>query len=202
MYVHTLTAQQVYIDKIYLSELNLDAVDDAFVKPRADSSVTGRPVLIGARRYRKGIGVHANTTILIDLGKNALRFTAYVGVDAMKKGYPDAKVIVLDSLPEGNVYCLSEDSSFVGVGPSPRKICAGSIIFEVWADGQLAFQSEVMKGGEPPRKIDLNLRGIRYLELNTFDAGDGICGDHGDWGDARILYRGVVPEIISDPERR
>lgn len=62
----------------------------------------------------------------------------------------------------------------------------GSVVFKVLADGQLLFESSVVKSDSPPVAIDLDVRGRRTLELRVDDAGDGMDHDHADWADARI----------------
>ncbi len=49
------------------------------------------------------------------------------------------------------------------------------------------FDSGVMHGGEPARRVDVDIRGLRELRLTVDDAGDGTGYDHADWADARII---------------
>ena len=62
----------------------------------------------------------------------------------------------------------------------------GSVTFEVWADGKKAFDSGVMRSGDAPKPIDLDVTGAKRLTLKVTDAGDGINYDHADWGDATL----------------
>lgn len=71
----------------------------------------------------------------------------------------------------------------------------GSVIFQVFGDNVKMFESTVMRSGNPPRRVDLNVVGVQLLKLVVLDGGDGISYDHANWANAR-LYRiadGVPP---------
>jgi len=53
---------------------------------------------------------------------------------------------------------------------------AGSVAFEVIADGELLLEL-VVRGGEPKRAIEVDLAGRTSLVLRAGDAGDGVGGD-------------------------
>jgi beta-galactosidase len=109
----------------------------------------GRPLTIGGTGYAKGLGVHAVSNVLVDLGGNCTRFRADVGVD---------------------------DETGTG----------GSVVFEVWVDGEQRARSGVLTGSNGAERIDADLTGGDRLELRVTDAGDGNGNDHGDWGAARL----------------
>lgn len=55
-------------------------------EPRAGLSSTGSPMRIGGRDFGDGLGTMAPSKLILDLGKNGVRFTASVGVDDSAKG--------------------------------------------------------------------------------------------------------------------
>ncbi len=61
-----------------------------------------------------------------------------------------------------------------GLPPQP----GGSVVFVIRADGREVFRSATLKPGRT-QAFDLDLVGVRELELATEDAGDG---GHSDWG--------------------
>lgn len=63
----------------------------------------------------------------------------------------------------------------------------GTIVFQVWVDGKLAFDSGPMSRQTPAKPIELSIAGAGHLELRTLDGGDGITGDHGDWVEAELI---------------
>ena len=66
-------------------------------------------------------------------------------------------------------------------------------MFRVLGDGRELWKSKVMKAGQGPEKVDVNLKGIKTLLLLVGDAGDGISFDHADWADAKIEFTGEPP---------
>lgn len=68
-------------EKIPLSSLDLSLMTAGWGKPQAGKSITGKALRIGEREFTEGVGTHAESEFLIDLGGRALRFEAQVGVD-------------------------------------------------------------------------------------------------------------------------
>lgn len=64
-----------------------------------------------------------------------------------------------------------------------------TITFEVWVDAKKVVDTGVMRGGETPEQIDVDLTGAKRLLLVVGDAGDGIDSDHADWANAMIVVR-------------
>jgi len=75
----------------------------------------------------------------------------------------------------------------------------GSVEFRVYADGKLLWRSGVLKAGQAPKTLDVDLRGIHTLLLLVDPAGDGINFDHADWAEARFEVTGVRPKAITTP---
>ena len=66
------------------------------------------------------------------------------------------------------------------------KSTKGAVVFTVWADGKKLADSGVMRGGDAPKAIGVDLRGKSRLWLWAEDAEDGIDSDHADWCDAKF----------------
>ncbi|MCG6154634.1 NPCBM/NEW2 domain-containing protein [Rubinisphaera margarita] len=64
----------------------------------------------------------------------------------------------------------------------------GSVVFHVVGDGQTLYQSSVITGAHAAIPIDVDVRGIRRLELRVTDAGDGNFRDHAVWGNAAVTW--------------
>ncbi|QTF72438.1 NPCBM/NEW2 domain-containing protein [Arthrobacter woluwensis] len=62
---------------------------------------------------------------------------------------------------------------------------AGNIIFSVNADGATAYTSRTYVPGFAPESVDVDLRGVNYLDLVVKPSGS-INGAHGVWGDAKF----------------
>jgi len=82
-------------------------------------------------------------------------------------------------------------SAWIGVDLNERtKVGGGSIVFSVATDQAELFRSEVLRGGQEPKRIDVDAKATQTLLLNVDDAGDGPSFDHADWADATITLRG------------
>ncbi|MBM4041052.1 MAG: hypothetical protein FJ290_21335 [Planctomycetes bacterium] len=63
----------------------------------------------------------------------------------------------------------------------------GSIVFQVYGDDKLLFDSGVLHGMREVKAIDLPVAGVRVLRLIVTDAGDGYIADMANWAGARAL---------------
>jgi alpha-galactosidase len=77
---------------------------------------------------------------------------------------------------------------------------AGTVVFQVIADGKRVYNSGTMKAGQAAQTIDLDLRGVRTLLLSVTDAGDGVTFDHANWALARFAVNGPAPVPLTVPQ--
>ncbi len=71
--------------------------------------------------------------------------------------------------------------------------------FKVFVDGELQFDSGVMKQASPAKPVSIDVTGKREMRLVVADAGDGIICDCADWLEAR-LTRSAQPARLSPTE--
>src|SRR5205823_543452 len=64
---------------------------------------------------------------------------------------------------------------------------AGTIIFQVFADGTKIFDSGVMTQTATTKTFNLNITNVQQLRLHVGDSGDGNSYDHADWAAARMV---------------
>ena len=105
----------------------------------------------------------------------------------------------------------SKAVAMVGVDDVPTPNLApsvlGSVVFAAWVDGKKVFESDVMKRGDAPRPLSIDLTNAQKLTLAVIDANDGTAGDNADWGGAAIIalpgrqsaIRVAVPEVEAAP---
>ena len=74
----------------------------------------------------------------------------------------------------------------VGMDEYSTKCKRGSVIFKVYGDGKLLWESEVMTFSDPALPIKIDISDVDKLRLHVGDAGDGINYDHANWGNAKI----------------
>ncbi len=75
----------------------------------------------------------------------------------------------------------------------------GSVVFQVFGDGRMLFETAKMTRGMSARRADLNVTGVAVLKLVVQDGGDGISYDHADWGGARLYRVGTSPPVVVTP---
>jgi alpha-galactosidase len=73
----------------------------------------------------------------------------------------------------------------------------GSVTYEIWLDNRRAFASGLMKAGDPPRFVSVDLSGARFMELFIDDGGDVSTGDYANWAGAAIHLK---PGTTEKPE--
>jgi len=82
---------------------------------------------------------------------------------------------------------LERITAWIGVDHNDRtRGGQGSISFMIKAEGNEVYRSNVLRGGEEPVGIDLELNGARSIDLVVDDGGDGPACDHADWAEAVI----------------
>jgi len=142
-HVQSLTSSTMYLD-----ELDLSSMTQSFQRPTANIAVSGQPISLAGKKYRRGIGTHAVSELFLDLKQNARSFSATVGVDDFSS--------------------------------------MGTVTFEVWVDGKKISDTGVMRPGELPVRLAVDLTGASTLRLIVTGANDGLEYDHADWADARL----------------
>ena len=75
------------------------------------------------------------------------------------------------------------------VGLNDNASRQGSVTVEVWLDNKKVLISDVLKVGSPPLKVDVDLRGARFLELLIDDGNDVSTGDNADWAGGLIFLK-------------
>ncbi len=66
----------------------------------------------------------------------------------------------------------------------------GSVVFEVWGDGERLAVSGIVRGPQVAVPIAAELEGVGRMTLVVTPGGDGNAFDHADWGDARLACSG------------
>lgn len=64
----------------------------------------------------------------------------------------------------------------------------GSVVFQVLVDGHKVYESPRLTAFQTADPVTVDVSGAKLLELRLDDGGDGIEGDWGVWGNARLAY--------------
>lgn len=77
-------AVNAFTDLTYLSDLNWDSTTTAFpsLPTQKDKSVYSNPITLNGKTYAKGIGTHASSETVYNLGRNFTNFESDIGVDS------------------------------------------------------------------------------------------------------------------------
>lgn len=62
----------------------------------------------------------------------------------------------------------------------------GSVVFQVYGDGQKLYDSGVVRGRDAARSISVDVKNVMALKLALTDAGDNMNFDHADWANPKI----------------
>ncbi len=123
-----------------------------------DRNVTGGLLRCGGRLYLKGLGVHS-----------AARLEYEISPRPLGEG-PGVRARRFEAE-------LGIDNSAAG---------QGSVQFRVLVDGQEKFASPIIRGGNPPAPVSVEVNGAKKLELVVDYADRADVLDHADWLNARL----------------
>jgi hypothetical protein len=136
------------IDGIFLDALEPVSCVQGYGKLQKNQSVWEKPMTISSRHFRRGLGTHADSRIVYDLGGHYRRFQSWVGADGASHA---------------------------------------TITFEVWADGKKQWESGLMNRESAAKQVDLEVTGVKTLELVVGHGPDDIMSDHANWAEAKLL---------------
>ncbi|MFF5498447.1 NPCBM/NEW2 domain-containing protein [Streptomyces aquilus] len=72
------------------------------------------------------------------------------------------------------------------VGVDDEQGAAGTVAFEIWADGTKVASTGVLTNAMPAQPLTADVTGAQVVRLVVTDGGDGLDSDHADWADARL----------------
>ncbi len=86
--------------------------------------------------------------------------------------------------------------SAVGVDDMAGPPGVSSVIFQVWVDNVRKATSGLMRCGDEPKLLSVDLRGAKRMRLVVTDGGDGAACDLADWGGAAVFATGNAVKIV------
>ncbi len=89
-------------------------------------------------------------------------------------------------------------TAWAGIDDETQK--RGSVEFQVVGDGKILWSSGILRGGDPPKRVDVGVSMVNRLALIVGDAGDGFEYDHADWADASFDVVGAAPHSAKKAE--
>jgi len=86
-------ARAIPMPDVFLSDLNYVRGIVGWGEIEIDTNAARRPLAMGGKNYRKGLGVHARSELVYDLKPEYRRFVAVVGLDDRKKDEADSSIV-------------------------------------------------------------------------------------------------------------
>ena len=86
------------------------------------------------------------------------------------------------------------------VGVDDETCSGGSVRYLLTGNNRTLWDSGIIKYGQF-KECKVRLKNITQLQLQVLDGGDGNNCDYADWGDARFIYKGKVPEPMTNNTR-
>ncbi|NQT92976.1 MAG: NPCBM/NEW2 domain-containing protein [Lentisphaerae bacterium] len=121
--------------------------------------------------------IHADSNVATPrIGRNVVGVPLAVGRQPYANGIGTFANCLLEYAVNGQFKRFTAE---VGIDAATEG--RGSVVFEVWADGDKVFNSPVMSGLDMTKKVDVDLTGVKRLRLTVLDGGDGNKFDAGDW---------------------
>lgn len=88
------------------------------------------------------------------------------------------------------------------VGIDDERKDGGSAEFIVKGDGKVLWSSGIMRGGQKPKVLDVDVTNVRFMDLVVTVGGDGYGNDHTDWANAKIhMLDSTMPKAARPPRR-
>ena len=157
------TIRFVRMDEVPLEDVAWKSASTGWKSIVKGTNLNGGPMELTAggekKRFNSGLGVHAASEIVYDI--------AGLGYDVFET------TLGLD---------------WLGGVASDGSPALGQAKFEIWVDGELAYESPVMTQETEAEHVRLNIIGAKELKL-VVDPLGANAHDHSDWADARFLPR-------------
>ena len=211
VFLQPLGGRAVYLSDVRPADYRQTPFLDLPWPLRADRNVTGGMLRSAGRLWLKGLGVHSAARLVYTLDPSPPHPLAGKG----HGDCPDFCVSKNATVPfHGTVVSLSTEfrtgpghglmgfplpparegregrgfqrfEAEIGIDDSAGT--RGSVRFRVLVDGRERFASRVVRGGDRPTPVSVDLRGGKRLEILVDYADQGDVLDRADWLDARLI---------------
>jgi hypothetical protein len=174
VFLQPLGGRARYLSDLKPSEYHQTPFLDLAWPYQVDRNVTGGQLRCHGRLYLKGLGVHSAARLVYRISPLPL------GVGQNKEPSP---------LPLGEGQGVRAARFEADVGIDDSTAGSGSVVFRVLVDGQEKFASNILRGGDRPVHVAVDVAGAKKLELLVDYADHADVMDHADWLDARLIVQ-------------
>ncbi|HUH46002.1 MAG TPA: NPCBM/NEW2 domain-containing protein, partial [Arenibacter sp.] len=179
-----------------LSELDIESIEQPWWPAKKDMAITGSPIQIAGKSYKKGIGTLPGSKLYFFLDGKGKVFKAELGIQD-QQAFP--KNVQFNALGDGSKLFYAEKDgarTFVGIANSEDSMGKGSARFFIKGDGKTLWTSKKISGGDKAVTVTLDVKNVKVLELGVGDNGDGLSGDHAIWAEPTISYTEFIPQLV------
>ncbi|MCP4454492.1 MAG: alpha-galactosidase [Planctomycetes bacterium] len=188
--------------EIWLDDLDIRKIKVGAGSPKKNKCYSGWPIAVGGRTFEHGVGVHAHSSMHLDLAGDATRFVATVGVDDSVKARTGATgSINVQILAEGKLVWESEilksgDAAAIDLdvtGVRYLTLLCGDAYDGISHDHADWAGAKITYGRTKPRLFTLNERPalknklIENVKITLKDAPDHI---------KKIFAENVLPDVL------
>jgi hypothetical protein len=178
VFLQPLGGRAIYLSDLKPAEYRQTPYLDLKWPYQTDRNVTDGLLRCGGRLFLKGIGVHSAARLVYSL--SPLPLGEGPGVTAASQPTSPRPLA-----GEGPGVRARRFEAEVGIDDSTAG--GGSVVFHVLVDGQDRFTSKIIRGGDAPRPISVDVTGATKLELLVDYADRADVLDHADWLNARLV---------------
>ncbi len=173
VFLQPLGGRAVYLSDLKPVEHHQTPYLDLSWPYRTDRNVTGGLLRCGGRLYLKGLGVHSADRLVY----------AFSPLPQAEEG----QAVKMSPLPLGEGQGVTAKRFEAELGIDDSADGQGSVQFRVLVDGKEKFASPIVRGGDPPLPISVDIADAQKLELVVDYADRGDVLDHADWLNARLV---------------
>src|SRR5262249_3291791 len=157
----------------------------------AQQAVFGQPATVNGATAQEydGYGVtYAGTLSLTSTSGTVVVNQTSAGQPIVLSGAPYTQGLGFGGNASTTIALNGEYARFDSlIGVDSSNPAASSVIFQVYGDNQLLYQSAVLSNGATAVPIDVNVAGVKNLTLVVEAApGSSASSDHAVWADARL----------------
>ncbi|GAB6168078.1 hypothetical protein JCM1393_05380 [Clostridium carnis] len=156
------------------------AIREVFVTDMEDykylSDINWKSATASWGQVNKDLSVSGNALRLTGEDGSLVKYNKGIGTHSTSN--------IIYDLKDGN---YTNFSTYIGVDRQMYNT-VGSVIFQIWLDGQKAYDSGVMRSTDKQKFVELNITGVKEMKLVVTDGGNGNGSDHADFGDSKLYY--------------
>lgn len=82
--------------------------------------------------------------------------------------------------------------------PQSTSTCPGTVDFKILLDGKQVYESGILKKGDAPTPVQINVASALDLNLVVAGSADGTNCDHADWAAAKLIATSIVT-VVNTP---